>query len=174
MVESLEDLDGAPPGWVLKAPLSAAGRDRYIEQTDFSDPKARRTVERLFERHGPLLFEPWMDRTADYGVSALLTSDETRIIGVHRQRVDRKGQFSGIDLDSPIPPEIRDRLTETALAVGDALRREGYVGPFGTDAWEYRKAEGSTVLHPLGEINARMTFGLVAWAWAERLGEHNL
>ncbi len=171
MVESLADLDGAPPSWIVKAPLSAAGRDRYIERTDFSDPKARRTVERLFERHGPLLFEPWMDRVADYGVSALLTSEETRIVGVHRQWVDRKGQFSGIDLTSPISSEIRDRLTETALAVGDALRREGYEGPFGIDAWEYRWEDGLTALHPLGEINARMTFGLVAWVMAKRLGE---
>jgi hypothetical protein len=170
MVESMADLDGAPPGWIVKAPLSAAGRDRYIERADFSDPKARRTVERLFERHGSLLFEPWMDRVADYGVSALLTPDAIRIVGVHRQRVDGKGQFSGIDLESPIPPEIRDRLTETALAVGDALQREGYAGPFGIDAWEYRRENGSVVLHPLGEINARMTFGLVAWAMAERLG----
>lgn len=169
MVDSLADLDGAPPGWVVKAPLSAAGRDRYIERADFSDPKARRTVERLFERHGPLLFEPWLDRVADYGVSALLTSEGTRIVGVHRQQVDRKGQFSGIDLTTPISPETRDRLTETAMAVGDALRREGYVGPFGIDAWEYL-SNGTTVLHPLGEINARMTFGLVAWTWAERVG----
>jgi hypothetical protein len=169
MVKSLADLDGAPPGWVVKAPLSAAGRDRYIERGDFSDPKARRTVERLFERHGPLLFEPWMDRVADYGVSALLASEGTRIVGVHRQRVDGKGQFNGIDLTSPISSEIRDRLTETALAVGDALRREGYAGPFGIDAWEYL-SNGATVLHPLGEINARMTFGLVAWAMVERLG----
>ncbi|HEX6902022.1 MAG TPA: hypothetical protein VF789_20055 [Thermoanaerobaculia bacterium] len=170
MVESLADLDGAPPGWVVKAPLSAAGRDRYIERADFSDPKARRTVERLFERHGSLLFEPWMDRVADYGVSALLSPEGTRIVGVHRQRVDRKGQFGGIDLESPISSEIRERLTETVLVIGDALRGEGYAGPFGIDAWEYRREDGSTVLHPLGEINARMTFGLVAWAWAERVG----
>lgn len=169
MVASLDDLDAAPPGWVVKAPLSAAGRDRYIERADFSEPKARRTVERLFERHGPLLFEPWMDRVADYGVSALLSAEGTRIVGVHRQELDRKGQFGGIDLDSPISAEIRDRLTETALAVGDALRREGYAGPFGIDAWEYRGEDGSVVLHPLGEINARMTFGMVAWATAERV-----
>lgn len=173
MVESLADLDDAPPGWVVKAPLSAAGRDQYIERADFSDPKARRTVERLFERHGPLLFEPWMDRVADYGVSALLSPDGTRIVGVHRQRVDGKGQFGGIDLDSPISPEVRYRLTETALAVGDALRREGYAGPFGIDAWEHRE-NGSVVLHPLGEINARMTFGLVAWAWAEQVASPTL
>lgn len=170
MVESLADLDDAPPSWIVKAPLSAAGRDRYIERADFSDPKARRTVERLFERHGPLLFEPWMDRVADYGVSALLSPDGTRIVGVHRQELDRKGQFGGIDLDSAISPEIRDRLIGTALAVGNALRREGYAGPFGIDAWEYRGEDGSMVLHPLGEINARMTFGLVAWATAERVG----
>ena len=169
MVESLADLDDASPGWVVKAPLSAAGRDRYIERGDFSDPKARRTVERLFERHGPLLFEPWMERVADYGVSALLTSEGTRIVGVHRQQVDRKGQFGGIDLNSPISPKVRDRLSEIALAVGDALRGDGYNGPFGIDAWEYQE-NGSVMLHPLGEINARMTFGLVAWAWTERLG----
>lgn len=169
MVESLADLEGASSPWIVKAPLSAAGRGRYIERADFSGPKARRTVERLFERHGPLLFEPWMDRTADYGVSALLTLDGTRIVGVHRQWVDLKGQFSGIDLESPIPSEIRDRLVETASGVGDALQREGYAGPFGIDAWEYQE-NNSVSLHPLGEINARMTFGLVAWTWAERIG----
>jgi hypothetical protein len=176
MVESLADLESASPAWIVKAPLSAAGRDRHIERADFSDPKARRTVERLFARHGPLLFEPWMDRTADYGVSALLTPEETRIVGVHRQRVDRKGQFGGIDLTSAISPEVRDRLTGTALAVGEALRREGYAGPFGIDAWEYRREDGATVLHPLGEINARMTFGLVAWVMTKRLGgaDHTL
>jgi 1,4-dihydroxy-2-naphthoate octaprenyltransferase len=36
------------------------------------------------------------------------------------------------------------------------------------DAWTYRKADGTVVFHPLGEINARMTFGLVAWAGASR------
>lgn len=171
MVESLADLGQAPASWVVKAPLSAAGRDRYIERADFSDLKARRTVERLFARHGPLLFEPWMDRTADYGVSALLMPDGTRIVGVHRQQVDLKGQFAGIDLTYSISPEIRDRLTETARAVGDALQREGYAGPFGIDAWEYRREDGAMALHPLGEINARMTFGLVAWAMFSRLRE---
>jgi len=171
MVTSLTDLEGAPPPWIVKAPLSAAGRDRYIERADFSDPKARRTVERLFERHGSLLLEPWLDRTDDYGVSALLTPDEMRVVGIHRQRVDRKGQFGEIDLTAAISPEVRGRLTETARSVGNALLREGYVGPFGIDAWEYRRQGGATVLHPLGEINARMTFGLVAWAMAERLGE---
>jgi hypothetical protein len=176
MVESLAELDrvleAAPPAWIVKAPLSASGRSRFIQRDGpaLIDPKTRRTVERLFERHGALLFEPWMDRTEDFGVSALLGASDLRIVGVHRQKVDRKGQFAGIDLESPISPEDRNRLIETTEAVASALRREGYTGPFGIDAWRYRRGDGGLVLNPLGEINARMTFGLVAWATAERAG----
>jgi hypothetical protein len=168
MVESLAGLDrlSLPRSWIVKAPLSASGRDRYIARDGegLTDPKARRTIERLFTRHGPLLFEPWMDRIADYGVSALLTEDHLHIVGIHGQQVDRKGQFAGIDLHPDLTEEDRDRLLETVEAVAAALRRAGYVGPFGIDAWRYRREDGVAVLNLLGEINARMTFGLVAWA----------
>lgn len=174
MVASLVELDRrlgartAPAAWVVKSPLSASGRDRFIERQGpaLSDPKSRRTVERLIERCGPLLFEPWMYRLADYGCAALLTATELRIVGIHRQRVDIKGQFAGIDLEADLPERDRDRFLEIVEGVASALRREGYVGPFGVDAWTYRRADGSAVFHPLGEINARMTFGLVAWAKA--------
>ncbi len=173
MVESLADLDRAlrtaPPAWVVKAPLSASGRSRYIERNGraLTDPKARRTVERLFERHGPLLFEPWMERMVDFGVSALL-GPELRIVGIHGQKVDRKGQFAEIDLHPDLSNQDRDLLRRTVEAVAEKLLDAGYVGPFGIDAWRYRTAAG-TALHPLGEINARMTFGLVAWARRGRL-----
>jgi hypothetical protein len=175
MIESMTELDRvlrtAPAAWIVKAPLSASGRSRYIERKGpaLIDAKARRTVERLFEVHGPLLFEPWMDRIEDFGVSALLDASGFRIMGVHRQQVDRKGQFAGIDLHAELSDVDRRQLLETTEAVAAALRSAGYVGPFGIDAWRYRRADGASVLNPLGEINARMTFGLVAWATAERL-----
>jgi hypothetical protein len=175
MVDSMAALDRvlptAPPAWIVKAPLSASGRSRYIERHGpaLIDPKSRRTIERLFELHGPLLFEPWMDRTEDFGVSALLGGSELRIVGIHHQKVDRKGQFVGIDLHPDLSAEDRHQLLNTTEAVAAALRSAGYVGPFGIDAWRYRRPDGAVVLNPLGEINARMTFGLVAWATAERL-----
>jgi hypothetical protein len=175
MVESLAELDRilrtAPPAWIVKAPLSASGRFRYIERDGpaLTNSKARRTVERLFEHRGSLLFEPWMDRTEDFGVSALLGPSNLRIVGIHGQRVDRKGQFAGIDLHPALSDQDRHQLLETVEVVAAALRRAGYVGPFGIDAWRYRREDGSIVLNPLGEINARMTFGLVEWAAAERL-----
>lgn len=168
MVAGLSDLEPGP--WVVKAPYSASGRSRYIhrEESLLSNPKSRRTVERLFEAHGPLLFEPWMERTADFGCSALLTESELRIVGFHRQMVDIKGQFAGIELPAEVP-----EMTEVVEKVGRALRREEYVGPFGIDAWIYREKE-SDAFNPLGEINARMTFGLVAWTLAKRLGIERL
>lgn len=173
MVDGIAELDrvlsapNAPAAWVVKAPFSASGRSRYIEKNGprLADPKARRTVENLFERHGPLLFEPWLDRLADWGCAALLTADRLRIIGIHRQQVDIKGQFAGIDPDtSDLPHQDRARLEDVVTGVADALRQAGYVGPFGIDAWHWRRPDGSVAFHPLGEINARMTFGLVAWA----------
>jgi hypothetical protein len=170
MVESIAELDRAlqmaPPAWVVKAPLSASGRSRFIERNGqtLADPKARRTVERLFEIHGPLLFEPWMERTEDFGVSALLGPDRLRIVGIHGQRIDRKGQFLGIDLHPGLSGQDRDQLLRTVEEVAAALRRASYLGPFGIDAWRYRRDDGALILNPLGEINARMTFGLVARA----------
>jgi hypothetical protein len=170
MVSSIAELDRllSPSGaWVVKAPLSAAGRSRFIDKIGgpLKDSKARRTVERLFEVHGPLLFEPWMDRVADFGGAALLTSKELRVVGFHRQVVDRKGQFAGIEVEAEIPE--RERMEDVLRGVAQSLRRAGYVGPFGIDAWQYRNRDGRLAFHPLGEINARMTFGLVAWTMAE-------
>jgi hypothetical protein len=168
MVESLADLERVRGPWVVKAPYSASGRSRYIhrEESVLADSKARRTVERLFELHGPLLFEPWMDRTADFGGSALLTPSGLRVLGFHRQTVDVKGQFAGVELIEETPP----RMMEAVEGVARALERAGYAGPFGIDAWEYRTPDGRLAFNPLGEINARMTFGLVARAQAERQG----
>jgi hypothetical protein len=182
MVESIAELDrvvaSGPPAWVVKAPLSASGRSRFTERSGpaISGQKARRTLERLFERHGPLLFEPWMDRVEDFGVAILLTREDARIVSFHRQIVDRKGQFAGIELPGrfeaiDLPAEERERLEEAVEGVAGALRRAGYAGPFGLDLWRYRGPDGAVVLHPLGEINARMTFGLVARALVDRLRE---
>jgi hypothetical protein len=110
-----------------------------------------------------------MNRTADFGVSALLDRSELRIVGVHGQKVDVKGQFAGIDLQPVLSKAERARLLETVEAVAATLSGAGYAGPFGIDAWRYRREGGDEILHPLGEINARMTFGLVAWALAERV-----
>jgi hypothetical protein len=171
-------------GWVVKAPLSAAGRARYVERTERTErtagtslsDEARVRVERLLARHGPLLFEPWMARTEDFGAAVLLFPDGPRLVGFHRLVVDAVGRFRGIELRGELagidlPSGERETLERAVSGTAAALRREGYVGPFGIDAWRHRLPDGTVALHPLGEINARMTFGLVARALVDRVRE---
>ncbi|HEX9735201.1 MAG TPA: hypothetical protein VGG06_24785 [Thermoanaerobaculia bacterium] len=163
--------------WVAKACFSAAGRSRYVHRGGGLDAKARRTLEHLFARHGPLLCEPWMERTDDFGCAAVLTPRTTRVAGFHRQIVDCRGGFTGLELrvEPGGWPELsggeRDRFRTTLEGVARALRVAGYLGPFGIDCWRYRRPDGTIAFHPLGEINARMTFGLVARALVDRVRE---
>lgn len=172
--------------WLAKAPLSAAGRERLsgAGAADLARPAVRSRLDALLAVHGELLVEPRLERTADFGCAALLTPDGLRIAGVHRQIVDSRGGFRGIRVgmgargaaedaagagDGALAPAERAALERAVEGVAEALAREGYSGPFGVDAWRYRDAGGGEAFHPLGEINARTTFGLVAHALAERL-----
>lgn len=180
MVDSIRELEAhlaaggaaaAPNGrFVLKAGWSAAGRARIVLGP--GDDLAKAT--RLFTRWESLLFEPWMTRVADYGALGLVTDDGVQFVGLHRQEVDAVGRFHGITvlrgLGAATAISALDRLTleETVRAVGARLADAEYRGPFGIDAWTHT-TDGRTVLHPLGEINARLTMGFVAHAAAARL-----
>ncbi len=173
MVASVGELErhlaagGAAAGggrWVLKSPWSAAGRGRHLGTGpgDLREPASRRHVERLLERHGSLLFEPWVDRLADFGAAALVTPEGLRRVGVHGQEVDGRGVFAAIQLAPELAADERRRLEAAVESVGERLRAAGYVGPFGVDAYRFRTPDGRLVFRPLSEVNARMTFGLLA------------
>jgi hypothetical protein len=173
---------GVTPGaWVVKAPFSAAGRERLVGAGPeaLSDRRVRRRLERLFARHGSLLLEPWVERTADFGAAGFVTPEATRLVTVHRQEVGRDGAFRRIrpggvgEAPSGLGPGERDLLETAFHTAARALRAAGYAGPFGIDAFRWRRAGGGESFHPLCEINPRLTFGLVARALAERAPESN-
>lgn len=168
----------ASPGeeWVLKARFSASGRWRHRGKGRFPvDAREATTIGNLFNRFGPLIFEPWMLRTDDFGCTALVTKDALCLAGFHRQDVDGQGRFRGLEILSGVPesPWFTAREAQVFQGVIELvaryLRTLDYVGPFGIDAWRFEDARGVIGFQPLGEINARMTFGLVARAWIERL-----
>jgi hypothetical protein len=184
LVASLGELEEAAaeaPAWVVKARFSAAGRDRHIERPPLqgAGPAAalsaatRRKVADLLARHGPLLFEPWLARVSDAGCSAVIAGGHLGLLSVHRQLIDRDGRFRGIEvpLSQPDLERLGDDDRRLLEQVASALHKAGYCGPFGIDSWRYRRPDGSLADHRLGEINARMTFGLVARALADRVAE---
>ncbi len=181
-VQAFEDRFPAQP-WVLKPFYSAAGRGLTFGGGPAGSAFRQRLdpsrAARLQRRHGPLLLEPWVDRLEDFGCLALPERSGPRLLGFHRLRVDPKGRFLGIDLLAgqpdlttfPLPPADRELLQRTLAEVSAALWEEGYRGPFGIDLFRYSELSGTPRLHPLGEINARMSVGLLARALAERLAK---
>lgn len=164
------DLAGA---WVVKAPWTAAGRDR-CHGSGAPSPEQRTRIGRLLETFGALVLEPWCERIVDAGVCATVGIDG--LVTAHPPHgllVDRRGGFVGIDLEPPaLTPGERDGLALAVAAAGNLLADHGYVGPFAIDAFAYR--DGARKFQPLCEINARFSFGWIARALAQRRGTTKL
>ena len=165
--------DAGGGAWVAKAPWSAAGRHRVIASSvdALRDPALSGRIARLLERSGSLVVEPWVERTADYGGAGMVLPDgRVETLGTHGLEVDRRGVFIGLALGSSSPgdPAERQALEATLESVGRRLAGAGYVGPFGIDGFTWREPGGASHVHPLSEINARLTFGLVTRALAAR------
>ncbi|HWN70390.1 MAG TPA: hypothetical protein VNM90_22270 [Haliangium sp.] len=160
-------------GWVLKAPFSASGRLRVRRRGRDLDADIATRIERLLTRFGALCFEPWMERLLDLGCLGMIEDADTwRILPPHRLETDHAGVFRGIAVDpdaSWLAPDERDAVARAANGAARALARAGYRGPFGIDGFVYRRA-GERALQPMCEINARLSFGFVAHALAQRLG----
>ncbi len=159
--------------WVVKAAFSTAGRDRLRGRGHALENESARRIERLLENCGELVFEPWMRRSVDFGICGVVTENRIELFSIHRQIVSPRGQLQAIELvatrdTEAASEEERSTLRESAATVGHRLHDAGYRGPFGIDAWRYHTDDGCTRLMPLGEINARLTFGCVARAFAQK------
>lgn len=169
--------DASPTGaWVVKAPVTAAGRERVKRIGATLDPAIATRLDRLFARHGALVFEPWLERVLDLGQPGVVLSAERHLLlPPHRSWCDQAGVVRGLLVDdgAALTATWRAELARVGQAVASALGRAGYRGAFVIDAMVHRVG-GALRLHPLGEVNPRLTFGLVARAWAERTGARAL
>ena len=182
IVTSVDELEARLPAavaaspvraWVAKATICAAGRDRVRRRGADLDAATRVRAGRLLDRGGALILEPWLERTLDLGQPGEVAGEVT-LAPPHRLLCDDGGGFRGVAIGEP--PELlvhAGALARAGRAAGAALAALGYRGRFVVDAFVHRTAAGE-VLRPLVEINARLTFGWLARAWADRLGPGTL
>jgi hypothetical protein len=170
---ALRDATGAH-AWIAKAAISAAGRDRVRRRGPLDDA-TRARLARLAARGG-LVVEPWVERLVDVGQPGLIDATGVTLLPAHRLFTDPGGGFAGIAIVGPgaaalgLTEDEHAQLRAVAAAVGAALADAGYRGPFTIDAFAWRAQTGERRFQPLCELNPRLTFGLVARAWAERRG----
>jgi len=179
VVGSLAELEAHVAGfanrpWICKARWTAAGRDRARGTGATVDGELRVRLGRMLARFGPLVFEPWLDRVADYGVCGEVGAGDVSVAEPHQMITDPRGGFLGVALDA-VEPAVAEPLRQLARAAATRVAATGYRGPFAIDAFLYRDpCTAALHLHPLCELNARYTFGWIARGLARRLGIRRL
>jgi len=146
--------------WVIKSPFGFAARERVLGRGARLEGAQATWARRQFARGETLIFQPWLERLREYGVTLeIAPGGEIKLTGISDLQTNGAGTGTGYLLGRKIDSGRRAELESIARVVGARLFREGYVGPAGVDALEHTGG-----LHPLLEINARYTMGFVALA----------
>lgn len=151
--EQLRAVLGYDRPWLLKRPLSFAGRGQLRALGPLTE-KQWTWVEASLSRDG-IVVEPLVKPSFEVSLHGFVWRDGATELGrVCAQDISERGAFRGVRLATPgeLAPAEADSLHERASTVARALYQAGYFGPFGIDA--YRHEDGFCAL---GEINARYT-----------------
>jgi hypothetical protein len=153
----------SPTGWwIAKRAYGFSGRGRRRLRGGLN-AQDRGFVERSLARGQGLVVEPWVERAGDFALHGWIGGqDGDLLLGRPlRQQCSPFGvwQASEIETDT-LQPEERQALLAAGESTAAALRRAGYFGPFGIDAFRYRAAGGELRFRALVEINARFS---MAW-----------
>ncbi|MEQ9319374.1 MAG: hypothetical protein RIF41_09440, partial [Polyangiaceae bacterium] len=154
--------------WLVKHPFSFSGSGQLPIYGDRLTDGERERIERTIQKDG-LQIEPRVERLADFAIHGeVVAGGDLRIGRPVIQTVTPRGTWQRSTVAGPedLSTEERDALLAEGERVGEALRRAGYFGPFGVDAFRYRWWDDQARFNPRCEINARYTMG-----WAQGMSQ---
>lgn len=141
--------------WVLKTDQGFSGRGHCHFTTE--------TKEKAFafiSQHQNLVLEPWVERICDFSSQWFISpSGELTLSGVTKCLNTSGGVYQGTEVGSILADHL-DFVQEHLEFCKTYLKHhlKGYFGALGVDAMVYKDlSTGKRALHPLVEVNARMT-----------------
>jgi len=154
-----EVLRGSARAWLLKRPLSFAGRgqQRVVGQVD---AKQSAWIDASLRRSG-LVIEPLVKPTLEVSLHGFIWRNERHELGRPCvQEVSSRGVFRSIRLAraGELSPNEEQRLVDAAEQTATAISAAGYFGPFGIDGYRYTLGD-AVAFCALSEINARYSMG---------------
>lgn len=159
----------SPSGrWLAKRAFGFAGKGQ--RRVGANPTTADRAWIAASMRLGGLQIEPWVETTIEVAIHGSIDGEVVRRGQPCVQQCDAFGAWQSTRLatvDELDPGESRalhDAFDETA----DALRRAGYFGPFGIDAFRWRDGRGALRFRARSEVNARYTMGYAVGMSAQR------
>ncbi|MEO7112291.1 MAG: hypothetical protein ABI183_17730, partial [Polyangiaceae bacterium] len=148
--------------WRVKRNYGMTGRgQRVIDPSNVTDDDSKFLRAALGE--GGLQIEPNVSLVAEFAIHGFLRQSGALVLGpVVKQHCDARGAWLSSEkiATGEIPNLVPDLLPE-AERVAAALNVAGYFGPFGVDAYTYRRG-ADIAFQPRSEINARYTMGFAA------------
>jgi len=150
-----------PQHWLLKRPLSFAGRGQLRALGALTEKQWTWVDASL--KHDGLLIEPLVGPSFEVSLHGFVWPGGRYELGrICAQLVSERGVFRGVRLAAPgeLLPEETAAFFERAEVVARSLHDAGYFGPFGIDGYRYA-LKGGVGFCALGEINARYTLGFV-------------
>ncbi|MCO4764005.1 MAG: DUF455 family protein [Myxococcales bacterium] len=188
-LDAVTELHDSGQDAVIKATLGTSGHGaiRILLREGAPSPTQRKWLDRCLGKQDAVVVMPWLDRVVDLSVQLQVSTDGmARSLGVTRFFTDRRGQYTGTLLGRPswgLPADVQafwhgggDKragvpraLEDLGLTVGQHLAEAGFKGSAGVDALIFRDEQGALQLHPLLEVNPRMTMGQVGLALQRKM-----
>lgn len=160
---------GTPVGF--KSSYGVSGKGIMVCESPARFDRLVRMLARRAERSGDgrmeAVIEEWQDKRTDLNYHFTIGEDGTVAFDFVLEALTRNGTHRGHLLPDRTDPELRERLTECAAALGPRLASEGYRGPVGVDAMVC----GDGTLFPVVEINARNNMSTYLQRVGRRLTE---
>lgn len=181
---------------MLKAPWSGSGRGVHPVATATLTPRDLAWVQRTLQRQGGVEAEPLYERVQDFALEFWAEEGHVRYEGLSLFATTPGGVYAGnlvASEDEKLrrlaryvnPALVRGLCTRLTHLLSTARLPEWYTGPLGVDMMVvqpllFRKGDYSPpfeggaegrgfLLHPLVEVNLRMTMGWVALQLAPQL-----
>lgn len=156
-------VQGTKRQWVLKTEQGFSGRGHKIF-TENEMVSAIDFCQKEWLQARPLLLEPWVERVLDFSSQWNISQDGTiQLFGVTKCLNSLSGTYEGTEVGriSDLFGTYQNFIQEHLIIAEERLKhifKKGFFGCIGFDAMLYKNlSTGKTTLHPIVEVNARMT-----------------
>ncbi len=159
-------------GWVIKADLSHACRNRLLGTSRECSNEQLAWLAARFASGECVYVEPWVKRISECGLQFTVEKSShasaIQFVGATEMLTDEAGRYRGsVVLASPHGGAAQDSDWQPAinhgLEIAKAAAKQGYFGPLGIDCMVYRCPKDNRRWFRLAhDINGRLTMGRVA------------
>ncbi len=155
-------------GWVIKADLSHASRNRLLGTSTDLRSEQRAWLESRFDSGESVYVEPWVERISECGLQFMVPQSGSpaatiEFIGAAEMVNDDAGRYLGSVVRSTLHEAIWQPAIEHCLQIARSAGTLGYFGPLGIDCMVFRCPKHNRQwLRFSHDINGRLTMGRIA------------